>query len=312
MKTFGKWLLFAPLEETMASSKTYHDFLVNASEVLGRTIYTLRHFAEECYMYRRIDNWKKLVHEFAKSLSHTLLLNLISTNDGGGNIECDILYIFAHYVPSNLIDTSSDQCHHIYHLLVADNIPRTWMKRHRYHVLEPMIENRCKYPIIHIAKRAFALMRVCKHLPRDIRKLLCYVLNSAEVDLLVLNQLAVNNTCWPLELGLCGYRQELINSAIEKEDALCLQWVLRRCGLRWKYRASIEYLICMNVEECYIPNKSTIIFKTKLFECTVIDIFDYHMWFPILHEEIALEKAHARLNPNQIAIIYYMIEKAKK
>jgi len=118
-----------------------------------------------------------------------------------------------------------------------------------------------------------------------------YVLNNLETDMLVASYIIITHTernkMTLVRNGFHKYREQCIANAIKSRETLCLEWILRRCNLKWKHGASMEYLICMNMNECYEPNKNIIFESNCLF---TLDNSMYNAWYPELQFEITKEK----------------------
>lgn len=162
-----------------------------------------------------------------------------------------------------------------------------------FHFLDSMIHNKPHARIRTIVKRAMSLMYVCKKkgLGHDMRRLIAYVLNNLEVDVIVLQIMARKSSMDKIiryvKNGMHNRQHEVIGMAIRHcthRDVFC--WLWRRLGLKWKPKAIIEELICMNMEECFLPFKVQIFNQNGMFSFTNTN---RKYWSPVI-EAICKEK----------------------
>jgi hypothetical protein len=229
-------------------------------------------------MYRRFGDWKLLVREFAMSITQEVLQDVIHHSDARYAVESAC--VFAD-IAKDEIDPEKRSHHRDYFSLL------TWWKisdgRDRY-FLESLMKNERYGRPRSIRKRALALMYVCKRygIPRDMRKLLCYILNNLEADYIVIHELVERRKyalAYTKHNAIVKYKGYFIRRAIQAGWCYYLPWVLRRCGLRWKWTRTREELICMNMEECFIPNKKVIFNISWLFQPSDYEIKD---WTPTM------------------------------
>lgn len=134
-----------------------------------------------------------------------------------------------------------------------------------------------------------------KGLGHDMRRLIAYVLNNLEVDVIVLQIMARKSSMDKIiryvKNGMHNRQHEVIGMAIRHcthRDVFC--WLWRRLGLKWKPKAIIEELICMNMEECFLP------FKVQIFNEDWMFSFrnsNRKNWSPMM-EAICKEKIRFR------------------
>lgn len=188
----NKWFLFAPIKETMKDVNTTKKFFHAMFTLFGRTITSLSALEFECYLKRLHGNYLELVQEIANQTPPSLILKLLEKYSG----RLDFYNVFSKLIPMTKYDVK--------HLWRKSTPSQSQIEYGAYvpsgsfffHHMSQNQYSKCPLPI---RNRLFALMRACRYMHRDLRRVLCHFVMSLELDYIVCFASVAGNSADDLE-----------------------------------------------------------------------------------------------------------------